>query len=130
MSRKTISLADWQQQAGISPKAKDSPPEQLVYSTDQGRITAEKSDDTHAGSPDGKVRLQRQTKKRGGKAVIVISGIPGTTQELQAICKQLKQHCACGGSVKDGQIIVQNAQQEKVQTALTQLGYSSVWAGG
>ena len=130
MSRKTISLADWQQQAGISPEAKDSPPEQLVYSTDQGRIKAEKSDDIHAGSPDGKVRLQRQTKKRGGKAVIVISGIAGTTEELQAICKQLKQQCACGGSVKDGLIIVQNDQRDKIESALSQLGYQTVWTGG
>ena len=130
MSRKTISLADWQQQAGISLEAKDSPSEQLVYSTEQGRIKAEKSNDMHPGSPDGKVRLQRQTKKRGGKAVIVISGIAGTTEELQAICKQLKHQCACGGSVKAGQIIVQNDQRSKVETALTQLGYQPIWAGG
>lgn len=131
MSRKTISLSDWQQQAGMSSPPAPACSEDLVYSTESGKIVVNKPTQS-AATPyaDGKLRLQRQTKKRGGKAVIVISGIPGNQDTLQALCKTLKQACACGGSVKDGDILLQNDQRLHVEAALHKLGYTTLWAGG
>ncbi|SDZ92986.1 translation initiation factor [Alkalimonas amylolytica] len=131
MNRKTLSLADWQQQAGKSITPTPSSKEALVYSTDTGKIVAEKPVKAEGQAyADGKLRLQRQTKKRGGKAVILISGISGSQDELQGVCKALKQVCACGGSVKDGAILLQNDQRAQVEAALHKLGYTTVWAGG
>lgn len=131
MNRKTISLADWQQQAGKSSLPAAAASGDLVYSTDGGKIVADKPANP-AAMPfaDGKLRLQRQTKKRGGKAVIVISGVAGSQESLQALCKTLKQACACGGSVKDGTIVLQNDQRSQVEAALQKQGYDTVWSGG
>ncbi|MEE2001761.1 translation initiation factor [Alkalimonas sp. MEB108] len=131
MNRKTLSLADWQQQAGISNSSTPVAGEDLVYSTGHGKIIAEKPEKPDSMAfADGKLRLQRQTKKRGGKAVIVISGIAGNREALQAVCKTLKQACACGGSVKDGSILLQNDQRAQVEAALQKLGYATIWSGG
>lgn len=134
MNRKTLSLADWQQQQqSDTPRSAPvtSTSENLIYSTDGGDLTQPKP--AKAGGEayaDGKVRLQRQTKKRGGKAVIVVRGIAKPHDELTLICKALKQSCACGGTVKDGTIELQNDQRERVEEALKKLGYSTLWAGG
>lgn len=134
MSRKNISLADWQQQqkpASSSPSSPTQANEQLVYSTDGGTIATPKAEKT-AGQAysDGKVRLQRESKGRGGKKVITIRGIAEPHDQLLKICQQLKKFCACGGTVKDGVIEIQHEQRDKLEQALQRLGYSSKWAGG
>lgn len=133
MSRKNISLADWQQQKPASSLSQRPalPNEQLVYSTDGGTVLAPKIEKV-AGKAfsDGKVRLQRESKNRGGKTVITIHGIAATHAQLVKICQQLKKYCACGGTVKDGVIEIQHEHRDKLEQALKQLGYSSKWAGG
>lgn len=133
MSRKSISLADWQQQqkpVSSSPSPAQAH-EQLVYTTDGGTIAPAKAEKT-AGQAysDGKVRLQRESKGRGGKKVITIRGIAEPHGQLLKICQQLKKACACGGTVKDGVIEIQHEQRDKLEQALQRLGYSSKWSGG
>ena len=67
----------------------------------------------------------RETKRRGGKAVTVVYGFVGKTEELEVIGKQLKNYCGTGGSVKDGEAIVQGDQREKVLQWLLKNGYTS-----
>ena len=83
-----------------------------------------------AGSPDGIVRVQRETKGRGGKAVTVVRGVPGDASALLRLGQELKAACGSGGTVKDGTIEVQGDHAEKVMAWLQQRGYKVKRAGG
>lgn len=102
----------------------------LVYSTETGRIKPQESKPKTPPAGDGIVRLHRETKGRGGKAVTLVTGIPEAEDTLKAIGKQLKQLCGTGGSVKDGVITIQGDQREKLKPALEAKGYTVRIAGG
>ena len=70
-----------------------------------------------------KVRLD--TKHRSGKAVSLVEGFAGTADDLEDLGRKLKTHCGTGGSVKDGQIIVQGDQRDKITQYLLKNGYAS-----
>jgi translation initiation factor 1 len=76
------------------------------------------------------VRITRETKGRGGKAVTVISGLPVTPEELKVIAKKLKQRCSVGGSTKEAKIEIQGDQRTVCKDALEALGYPCKLAGG
>lgn len=136
MAEKKLSLADWQTSLKSSETAKELPTAQaadsnLVYSTTTGRITEPKSQKASGEAfADGVVRIRRETKGRGGKAVLTITGIAESHEKLADIAARLKKHCACGGSVKDGIIEIQGDKRQQVEQLLQQLGYKTKWAGG
>ena len=110
----------------------------LVYSTDHGRMCpgcrqpqaqcACKAPAPPAG--DGSVRVSRETKGRGGKAVTVVKGVAADAAALAQLGKQLKAACGSGGTVKDGVIEVQGDHVERVIEALHKLGHKAKRAGG
>jgi translation initiation factor 1 len=112
----------------------------LVYSTEHGRMCPECNfpisqcqcarggEITSAG--DGIVRLHRQTKGRGGKTVTIIAGIAPESTSLKKLCKELKQKCSSGGTVKDGIIEIQGDHREKLIELLRSKGYVVKQAGG
>jgi translation initiation factor 1 len=61
-----------------------------------------------------KLKIKLETKHRGGKAVTLVEGFIGKEEDLQTLGKALKNFCGTGGSVKDGEIIIQGDQREKV----------------
>ena len=110
-----------------------------VYSTDQGRLCPQClrgvascvcGADKPAHQGDGIVRIKRETKGRGGKAVTVIEGLTVAPKELKTIAKGLKQKCGVGGAVKDHTIEIQGDQRNVCKTALEGLGYTCKLAGG
>jgi translation initiation factor 1 len=111
----------------------------LVYSTDAGRMcpacrqpvaqcTCKSAQAVPTG--DGIVRVSRETKGRGGKAVTVVKGVLLAEVELAQLGKQLKAACGTGGTVKDGVIEVQGDHVERVMEALKKLGHTVKRAGG
>ncbi len=70
-----------------------------------------------------RLRVSLDRHHRGGKTVTLVTGFVGTDDDLQALGKMLKGKCGVGGSAKDGEIIIQGDQQEKVRQALIASGY-------
>ena len=76
------------------------------------------------------MKISRETKGRGGKAVTVINGLPVSPAELKAIAKTLKQKCGVGGAIKGEQIEVQGDQRAICKSTLEYLGFTCKLAGG
>lgn len=87
---------------------------------------------TPAAAPpgDGIVRVLRETKGRGGKAVTVVRGVPVDAAGLLKLGQDLKAACGSGGTVKDGTIEVQGDHVEKVMALLQQRNFTVKRAGG
>ncbi len=83
-----------------------------------------------APTGDGTVRVSRETKGRGGKAVTVVKGVLLDSVALAQLGKQLKAACGTGGTVKDGIVEVQGDHCERVMQVLKAQGYSVKRAGG
>ena len=63
------------------------------------------------------------TRHRGGKTVTAIVGFIGTTEDLEVLGKKIKTHCGSGGAVKDGEILIQGDQMQKVKVWLEKEGF-------
>jgi translation initiation factor 1 len=83
-----------------------------------------------AAPRDGFVRLALDRKQRRGKAVTVISGVPGDLAELTALAQQLRKLCGAGGALKEGNIELQGDHRDKVEARLVALGYKIKRVGG
>jgi translation initiation factor 1 len=79
---------------------------------------------------DGIVRVSRETKHRRGKAVTIVSGLPGTDDERDAVAQTLKKLCGAGGARKDDVIEIQGDQRTKIADYLAAQGYRVKLAGG
>ena len=69
------------------------------------------------------LRISLDKRNRGGKAVTLVTGFRGTTDDLTTLGKFLKVKCGVGGSAKDGEIIVQGDLRQKVLEILQKEGY-------
>jgi translation initiation factor 1 len=77
-----------------------------------------------------RVRVGREVAGRGGKAVTVISGVPGDERELAELATRLKKLCGAGGAVKNGVIEIQGDHRDRLVTELCRLRYAARRAGG
>lgn len=117
----------------------------LVYSTESGRICSDCSQPVAqclcaankkalaaagAASADGIVRVQRETKGRGGKSMTLVRGLGLEADALSVLAKQLKAACGSGGTVKDGVIEVQGDHVATLLAALEKRGYRVKRVGG
>ncbi len=100
----------------------------LVYSTDPNfKPEQERIEELDTLLPSQqKLTVRLDTKHRAGKAVTLIEGFVGTAIDKEELGKKLKTFCGTGGSVKDGEIIVQGDNRDKAVTWLLKNGFSSV----
>ncbi|WP_276499954.1 translation initiation factor [Terrimonas pollutisoli] len=96
----------------------------FVYSTDPNFKFEENQQNFETlPASQQKLKIRLDTKHRGGKVVTLIEGFIGEESALEELGKKLKSFCGTGGSAKDGEIIVQGDQREKVLQWLMKNGY-------
>jgi translation initiation factor 1 len=85
--------------------------------------------DPAASAPrDGVVRVMRDRKRRGGKVVTMLTGLPAAT--AAATATELKRLCGSGGTVKGDVVEIQGDHRERVADFLRARGYTVKLAGG
>jgi translation initiation factor 1 len=97
----------------------------IVFSTDPSFLPpSENSSVETIRSSEQKLLIRLDTKQRAGKSVTLIQGFIGKEEDLQQLGKSLKNFCGTGGSVKDGEVIIQGDQRDKVLQWLLKNEYS------
>ena len=98
----------------------------VVYSTNPDFSYQEENGEENETLPkqQQKLRLSMERAGRAGKTVTLVRGFVGTTDDLQALCKTLKQKCGVGGSAKDGEIIIQGDHRQRLVEILKKEGYT------
>lgn len=71
-----------------------------------------------------------EKKGRNGKPVTLIEGFEGTEEELKHISKKIKTTLGIGGSEKDGIIVIQGDNRDKIMKILQDMGYKTKRVGG
>jgi len=68
------------------------------------------------------VRLAVEKRKKG-KVVTVVCGLPADENDLPALLSQLKAACGAGGTVKDDLLEIQGDHLKRVLGLLAEIGY-------
>src|ERR1039458_1533727 len=97
----------------------------LVYSTNPDLEYGKEGKDEPETLPSKQQNLivQKSIKGRGGKVATLVTGFIGKEADLENLGKMLKNKCGTGGSVKDGEIIIQGDQRNKIAEILQKQGY-------
>ncbi|MFC1758630.1 translation initiation factor [Planctomycetota bacterium] len=85
------------------PPAPDPPPERIDPSTQTAKLSVE--------------------KRKKGKVVTVIAGLPAVGIDLDDLLSRLKNACGAGGTIKDGFVEIQGKHLDRVRQTLVQIGY-------
>lgn len=106
-------MNDWKDRLGV------------VYSTSADfDYQTNEAEEPETLAPAAQVlRVRIEKKGRGGKTATLVSGFVGTSADLADLGRTLKSKCGVGGSVKDGDILVQGDFRERVISLLRSMGY-------
>ncbi len=96
----------------------------VVYSTNPNYDYDDENEEFETFEPnEQKLKVLIDRKQRKGKSVTLITGYEGSDEDMKDLAKTLKSKCGVGGSVKDGEIIVQGEFKEKIYSLLIEMGY-------
>lgn len=104
---------DWKKREGV------------VFSTDPSFNYTTGAGQEEPTLPPGRQRLRVELDRSGraGKTVTMVTGFVGASADRESLCKLLKASCGAGGSVKDGEILIQGDMRRKIGQTLEKEGY-------
>lgn len=102
----------------------------VVYSTDPNYKPEEENDEPESIDNNKQTLYVALERLKGGKVATIVSNFIGPDSELEKLGKELKNKCGVGGTVKDGIILIQGEQREKVIGVLEKMGYKTKRKGG
>ena len=107
---------------------KKKPTTGIVYSTNPDFVFPVSGNEHSQTLPpkEQKLKISLQTRHRAGKTVTLISGFTGRESDLEILEKKLKSFCGTGGSVKEGEILIQGDHREKIFQWFMKNGYPNV----
>ncbi|WP_417735832.1 translation initiation factor [Rosistilla oblonga] len=79
--------------------------------------------------PPPKLDPQKQTarlmteKRKRGKVVTLIKGLPAAGNDLPALLTKLKSRCGAGGTIKEDQLEIQGDHLETARSVLSEIGF-------
>lgn len=111
---------DWKKRLGV------------VYSTNPDFQYEHEEESAQKTIPPSQqdLRVKLDKKQRKGKIVTLVTGFVGNEEDLKHLGKKLKTKCGAGGSVKEGEIIIQGNNLDKVMKTLQDDGYKVKKSGG
>jgi translation initiation factor 1 len=103
----------------------------MVYSTNPGfKYEQDNNEEATVATSKQDLRVLRDSKKRKGKTVTLVTGFVGKSDDLNELAKYLKTKCGVGGTSKDGEILIQGDFRDKIFDLLIEKGYKVKKAGG
>ena len=107
-------MSDWKARLGV------------VYSTDPNFKDDNGETEEAATLPKSqqKLRVWRDTHGRGGKVATVVRGFVGSSDDLEELSKLLKRKIGVGGAAKEGEVIIQGENRDRVLQILLAEGYT------
>lgn len=103
----------------------------MVYSTNPGFQfdTGQEPESGTLPPKQQKLIVSLDKRNRKGKSVTLVTGFIGTNTDLEELGRTLKTKCGVGGSVKDGEILIQGDFRDKIVHILSTGGYQAKKSG-
>lgn len=102
----------------------------LVYSTNRDYSFGDEHQEEESLEPSAQDLRVHLDRLGGGKMVTRVAGFAGSVADLEALGRKLKQKCAVGGSVKNGEILIQGDHRDKILAILLKTGFRAKKSGG
>ena len=84
-----------------------------------------KEEESDAQVQKEKLTIVTDKKGRNGKTATIIEGFTIPQNKVEDIAKSLKQKLGVGGSVREGEILIQGEHKEKIKKFLLQNGFKT-----
>ena len=98
----------------------------IVYSTNPDyKYSAQPHQGATIAPQAQDLKISLDKKNRGGKTVTIISGFVGKEEAIEKLGRELKSKCGVGGTIKDGEIIIQGDHRDRVLIILMKEGYKA-----
>lgn len=73
--------------------------------------------------PERQTAVLAVEKRKKGKVVTVIRGLPADGNDLPGLLTRLKSACGAGGTLQEDVLEIQGRQLDRVRSELQQIGY-------